>query len=63
MLMVFAKGFANAGTVKAIAASKAMPETNNLVFMRVNFLSVRIESAAQQAAAGLDEVDTRVAGE
>jgi len=29
-----------------------MLRRNNLVFMRVNFLSVRIESAAQQAAAG-----------
>jgi hypothetical protein len=50
--MVLAKGFANAGTVKAIAASKAMLRRNNLAFMRVNFLSVRIESAAQRAAAG-----------
>jgi len=39
-------------TVKAIAASKAIVRKNNLVFMRVNFLSIRIESAAQQAAAG-----------
>jgi len=52
MLMVFAKGFANAGTASATAASKAILRTNDFVFMRVNFLSNRIESAAQQAAIG-----------
>src|SRR6267143_5606007 len=51
-MILLAKGLANAGTVKARAASKAILRKNNLVFMRVNFLSVRIESAAQQAAAG-----------
>ena len=52
MLMVLAKGFANAGTASAMAASKATLRTNEFVFMRVNFLSDRIESAAQQAAIG-----------
>jgi hypothetical protein len=42
---------AKAGTVKASAASKAMQRKNELVFMRVKFLS-RIESAAQQGAVG-----------
>src|SRR5439155_21878825 len=56
MLMVFAKGFANAGTASAMAASKAILRTNEFVFMRVNFLSSRNESAAQQAAIGQREL-------
>src|SRR5207245_11420619 len=62
MLIVLAKGFANAGTVKAMAASKAILRKNNLVFMRVNFLSVRIESVAQAAAAGQIEVTRALPG-
>jgi len=47
-----AKGFANAGIASAMAVSKAILRTNEFGFMRVSFLSVRMESAAQQAAIG-----------
>src|SRR5713226_776704 len=56
MLMVLAKGLANAGTVNATAASKAMLRTNEFDFMRVNFLSNRIESAAVRAVSGQREL-------
>jgi len=51
-----AKGFAKAGTASAMAASKAMLRTNEFDFMRVNFLSNRIESAAPQAVVGQREL-------
>jgi hypothetical protein len=54
--MVFVKGFANAGTASAKAASKAILRTNEFVFMRVNFLSDGIESAALQAGVGQREL-------
>jgi hypothetical protein len=50
--MVLAKGFANTGTANAKAASKAMLRTNEFDFMRVNFLSNWIESAALLAVIG-----------
>src|ERR1700747_269573 len=59
MLMVLLNGFANAGTASATAASKAILRTNEFVFMRVNFLSSRIESAAQRAVIGQRELLTR----
>jgi hypothetical protein len=50
--MVLLKGFANAGTASATAASRAIVRTKEFVFIGVNFLSMRIESALQQAAIG-----------
>jgi hypothetical protein len=46
MLMVLANGFARSGTVEAKAAASARLRRIEWDFMRVNFLSVRIESAA-----------------
>src|SRR4029077_8932549 len=62
MLMVFVKGFANAGTASAIAASRAIPRTHEFVFMRVNFLSNGIESAALWAGVWPEGVDTHMGG-
>jgi hypothetical protein len=41
---------ANMGTATAIAASRAMLRKKELDFIRVNFLSVGIESAVHQLA-------------
>src|SRR5580700_4333117 len=48
MLMVLANGFASSGTVETKAAASAKLRRMELNFMRVNFLSVRIESATFQ---------------
>ncbi len=56
MLMVLANGLANAGIATAMAASNAIERTNEFVFMRANFLSNGIESAAQEAVFGQKEL-------
>src|SRR5271168_2260121 len=52
MVMVLANGLANAGTATAMTANNARERTNELVFMRVIHLSIRIESAANRTADG-----------
>ncbi len=47
MLMVLLMGLANTGTASAVTANNATPRTNELDFMRVNFLSIGIESAGR----------------
>jgi hypothetical protein len=65
MLMVLANGFARSGTVDTKAAASATLRRIELNFMRVNFLSVRIESALllAQAERAEQSVDTRARGE
>src|SRR6266576_315334 len=63
MLMVLANGFANADTASARAASKTILRTNGFVFMRVSFLSNRMESATGDSCPWLEGVDTPAAGE
>jgi hypothetical protein len=61
--MVLLKGFARSGTVEAKAAARARLRRMVLNFMRVNFLSVRIESAASLPPQAEQSVDTRARGE
>jgi len=63
MLMVFVKVLQMQALPSAVTASKAKLRTSEFVFMRVNFLSNGIESAALQAGIGQREFDTRMADE
>jgi hypothetical protein len=63
MLMVLLNGFASSGTVDTKAAASARLRRIELNFMRVNFLSVRIESAALLLPQAEQSVDTRPRGE
>jgi len=63
MLMVLLNGFARRGTVEIKAAASARLRRIELNFMRVNFLSVRIESAAWLLPQAEQNVDTRAQGE
>src|SRR5580693_1594580 len=63
MLMVLLNGFASSGTVDTKAAASARLRRIELTFMRVNFLSVRIESAALLLPQAEQSVDTRAEGE
>jgi hypothetical protein len=63
MLMVLAKGFANAGTVNEMAASKAILRKNTLVFMRVKLPFGEDRVSRTASCRWLDGVDTRAAGE
>ena len=63
MLMVLLNGFARSGTVETKAAASARLRRIELNFMRVNFLSVRIESAASLLPQAVQSVDTQAADE
>ena len=57
MLMSLLTGLANTGTASAVTANSAKLRRRELDFMRVNFLSIGIESA-ERATLGTDGVDT-----